>query len=603
MNQIAKSSAALICVFVSALAVTDGSAQELQFASQSGPYYVGEPVLVQVIASGFGGGDNPQCQLAGSIPDGLSIQGPHVGRSTSSLTQIINGRVSRRDTVDVRFSFVVTAGRKGEFDIGPFEVTSNGKTNSVEGAKFRFRDLEVDPDMEIGFSILGNSIYVGQQVPVTIRWSFIGDFNAVKYAFSNLQIRSPLFDQFSFRDKPRQTRTTLTLATAKGSIDLDAQVTQEEKDGKQVVVVTGQRILMADLPGEYKSIPITCRTKKVTRWGRDLFGEIVARGTAPSLAAGEPLSFSVKPVPLSGRPESFAGAVGQGFSIEVAANRSVVRVGDPISLTITLRGSGNLDSVSLPQLDTASALARNDFQILGDQSSGTVDGNTKHFKVNIRVKNQSVNQIPAIEFSWFDPIQEVFDTSRSKPIALQVMDTEIISSQDVVATTSKHQGANNQESTNSADGQAEPAISLAGANLAIERDPALLLANHDQTDFVKYVPGAIYGLAILLGMVALLRKPRSAEEIATKRRKSQLSRIRKSIQNANSRASKDAAADIAESLREFIKVFEPKNRAEVDLIISDCDNATYSPSEQGGQSFTESLIERSLAVVDDIEMD
>ena len=50
-------------------------------------------------------------------------------------------------------------------------------------------------------------------------------------------------------------------------------------------------------------------------------------------------------------PPSFAGAVGRGFSLEAAADRSVVQLGDPITLTLTIRGDGNLGNVALPALE------------------------------------------------------------------------------------------------------------------------------------------------------------------------------------------------------------------------------------------------------------
>jgi len=78
--------------------------------------------------------------------------------------------------------------------------------------------------MQIALSVSRKSVYVGQEVPVTVRWSFFADdMTAVQYAFSNLQIRSPLFDQFTFKDQPQQSRTSLIIATAKGGMEVDCE--------------------------------------------------------------------------------------------------------------------------------------------------------------------------------------------------------------------------------------------------------------------------------------------------------------------------------------------------------------------------------------------
>ena len=85
-------------------------------------------------------------------------------------------------------------------------------------------------------------------------------------------------------------------------------------------------------------------------------------------AHGAPLDFKVLPVPSSGRPESFAGAVGSGFSLEATADRSVVRVGDPIELKIKLTGDATMETLSLPRLDSQMGLSVEDFQVQDEQS-------------------------------------------------------------------------------------------------------------------------------------------------------------------------------------------------------------------------------------------
>ena len=177
--------------------------------------------------------------------------------------------------------------------------------------------------------------------------------------------------------------------------------------------------------------------------------------TTPALAAGTPLSFEVKPIPLEGRPASFSGAVGSGFSIDVSANRSVVRVGDPISLTLSVpRRWQSGTACPCPHWRRTPGLSADLFQIPTEQVAGTFDGNAKQFKVNVRVKDQRVTQIPPIEFSWFDPVKEQFQTTQSKPIALQVMEAQVVSAADVVAATPAQDPASRPAGTPSASGDA-----------------------------------------------------------------------------------------------------------------------------------------------------
>jgi hypothetical protein len=137
--------------------------------------------------------------------------------------------------------------------------------------------------------------------------------------------------------------------------------------------------------------------------GRSFFGEVTPRDTVPALAAAEPITLTVKPIPVAGRPPSFSGAVGEGFSIEVAANRSVVRVGDPISLTVALRGTGNLESLALPDLSLNEGFSSGDFQLPTEQPAGSWDGSVRQFQVTVRVRNTSVTQVPPWPFPGLTP--------------------------------------------------------------------------------------------------------------------------------------------------------------------------------------------------------
>ena len=570
--------------------------QDIQFGYQKGPHYVGEPVVVQVLVD-LDAGDVVTCQLAGDVPDGLTVDGPHVSRSSRSMTQIINGRVTNQSSVIHEFLFAVTADREGEFSIGPFDVVVNGTSQTLEGTALRFGQLAPDPAMTIEYFMPTDSVYVGQRIPLTIRWSYRGEFDLIKYAFGSLQIRSPLFDRFAFESERLRSRTVLLLATVKGGVEVAAEIEQTKVNGEDAIVITGTRTLIAEQPGEYVELPITCRTKRVTRWGRSRFGERTIREEERSFAVGKPLTFTIKPIPIANRPASFSGAVGSGFSIDVAANRSVVRVGDPISLTVTLRGQGNFDSISLPLLESNLGLPAGSFQVPSEPVPGVVGNGSKQFKVNIRVKNQQVVQISEIAFSWFDPVQEKFLTAHSKPIALQVMDTQIVSSQDVVSA--QKAAPNDPTPPGQGDVLSHDVVSdWDGANLAIETDPIRLLATGSRVGLEAYAPASVYGLAVVFGFLFLVRGERSKAKVAVSRNRAALAGMKKSLSDASSLEPKEALTLIAETLRSFVKEFEPVDRAGVEKVISECDDWIYSPSEVGSSAEVRSLIEQGLVAID-----
>ena len=310
------------------------------YAAQPGPYYVGEPVVVQIVVRGVDGKTKVDCRLKDPAPANLTVQGPEMSQSSRSFTQIINGRMTSSESIDYRFQFVVTASREGKCLVGPFLVIVDGHEQEVAGREFEFGKLANDPDMRIEVSMPGDTVYVGQEMPVTIRWSFTGEMQVVQYAFANLQIRSPLFDQFPFRDVPSQTRTALTIATAKGSVEVDAKVTQEKIDGREFVVVTATRTMVPDTPGTFTDIPVTCRTQRAPAgqgflWRRDA-GRRLRHG---GRRAGEP---DRQADPAGRATAQFCGCRGTRVLDRGGREPFDCPRWRSISLNITVHGDGNL---------------------------------------------------------------------------------------------------------------------------------------------------------------------------------------------------------------------------------------------------------------------
>jgi hypothetical protein len=126
----------------------------------------------------------------------------------------------------------------------------------------------------------------------------------------------------------------------------------------------------------------------------------------------------VLPVPMEGRPPDYNGAVGL-FDIEVGANPTEVRVGDPIDLTIDIFGDGPLETLPPPLL-SANARLTDGFRLPGEQLAGEVQDGRRRFKLTIRARRDDVTEIPAIEYPYFDPDAERFVVARSDPVPLTV---------------------------------------------------------------------------------------------------------------------------------------------------------------------------------------
>ncbi len=124
-------------------------------------------------------------------------------------------------------------------------------------------------------------------------------------------------------------------------------------------------------------------------------------------------------LPTQNVPPGFTGAVGD-YSLELSAAPTNVAVGDPVHLRIQISGKGALDSLTLPSLDawkgfrvypSVSRVETTD--TLGTQGS-------KIFEQDIVAENTEVKAIPALTFSFFDPVNAVYVSLTNRPIPLLV---------------------------------------------------------------------------------------------------------------------------------------------------------------------------------------
>jgi hypothetical protein len=337
--------------------------------------------------------------------------------------------------------------------------------------------------------------------------------------------------------------------------------------------------------GNFKFAASTIQVEEVTRWRRDLFGGRAPAAVRRIHARDVELDLSIEVPPLAGRPESFTGAVGRGFSLEVSADRSVVQLGDPILLRLTVRGDGNLATVSLPRLDGPGGLQAAQFRLPDDDQPGEIIDDSKAFRVAVRVLDDAVREIPAIAYSWFDPELESYQTTHSRPIALSVRAAQVISAADVVAATPPGDAADtalpaaSQAAGVDAAGhriERRGSFALTGADLSLEDDPAILLARNADSSLQL---AAAYAGSVLTLVLAIALRRRGERDPAALARRETFKVQHKRITQALSQSRALAMTEIAAGLREIIAAAPDLRCPEADVYIQRCDAEIYAPED------------------------
>jgi hypothetical protein len=135
-----------------------------------------------------------------------------------------------------------------------------------------------------------------------------------------------------------------------------------------------------------------------------------------------PLELEVKPLPAEGRPNLFNGMVGD-YRITVQAEPLDVRVGDPITLTITITAAEHMENIFFQPLRYQPLLV-NRFEIPSDRSLPQREDQSKIYTQTIRPLSTGNTEIPPIQLAYFSPTSNAYVTIQSEPIPLKVSPAE-----------------------------------------------------------------------------------------------------------------------------------------------------------------------------------
>ncbi|MBI85395.1 MAG: hypothetical protein CMJ81_19555 [Planctomycetaceae bacterium] len=144
-------------------------------------------------------------------------------------------------------------------------------------------------------------------------------------------------------------------------------------------------------------------------------------------AVARPLVVTAKDVPSDGRPKSYIGAIGQ-FEVTNRLAPTRAKVGDPLTLTVTLRGQGTLEAARAPDLAQIPAVT-DQFRVY-EATEETREGQ-RQFTYSLRPLQAGTVEFPPIPLSYFDVRQEKFITLRSEPISLVVEEAEQLDDDEI----------------------------------------------------------------------------------------------------------------------------------------------------------------------------
>jgi len=156
------------------------------------------------------------------------------------------------------------------------------------------------------------------------------------------------------------------------------------------------------------------------------------------LATSEEQTIEVRSLPMKGRPQDFQGAIGSFTSIS-RLDTDRVSLGDPVKLTFEISGSGNFAAIPAPEIKSSDKLKVGSPKFSFEGNEITKHEGMQSFEYILTPLTPGLIEVPPVEFSFFDPIQETFFSSVTPTHPLRVDPGE-----KWIAGTPKNSGAQEQ---------------------------------------------------------------------------------------------------------------------------------------------------------------
>ena len=540
------------------VAPTESAAQTIELNAKTSSIHAGMPFILQVAVRDFD--ENPQPEIDEFTVSDTSgqktaeIQFMGVSPQISSMTQIINGHITRKKDVTFIYTFRITPKEEGTYIIPEIHVHQGAKSTTSKKESFTAKAVSSTSDMRMELKLPDRQLWVGETFEMTLVWYLRREVG--EYSFDIPVLTMP--DQFEV-EEPDQDVRGHNIIIASGSRQIPFPFTQD------VATIGGLQFDRYQIPirvTPLKSGTINLKAARVTAqlfagMDQDSWGFFGQKRYEPFISIDTPRTLTIVDLPQSNRPASYSNAMGTNFSIETRADRTIVKAGDPIILTIDIRSSAPMGGLLLPNL-TSAGLNEQLFGVSTETPVGeNIDGGKgqyiRRFTVPVRIKSERVTEIPPIAFSYFNPKSGEYSTVRSQPIALSVTATTKISSADVI-NSQKPASVPGSEGTNSASSTPQSAEAglpnnLLQLNLATTQES---LNKSTLSAYNRILRIGIYVFPFLIWTAfVIIRRKRKADEETSEQRNA-MKALKDALDKSPSTEAKEASANISAALNALL---------------------------------------------------
>ena len=329
----------------------------------------------------------------------------------SSQVSIVNGSMSS----SVTHHFSVRASAAGRVTLGPITVTVGGKRYDAgtvtldvvagkPGAAGANAGNPAGNQLRLELSAPRTTVYVHERLPIRVKL-MVGSIRV-----SDVQYPTVGGDGFALEKlaEPDQRQEQ----TPEGTFQVLDFAT----------VLTPLRSGTVTVGPAEMTLTMMVRNRGAGRGFDRFFTDPFFGGEQRRLeVTSDPLTLNVQPLPEVGKPADFSSAVGT-FDFDVKAAPLDVAAGDPVTVKLTMRGTGSLENVTPPTIAARAGLRVYPPQQTNAGSAPAAAANVQErtFEQVVIPEQAGAAELPALRFSYFDPTSGTYKTATHPAIPLTV---------------------------------------------------------------------------------------------------------------------------------------------------------------------------------------
>lgn len=308
----------------------------------------------------------------------------------------------------IAYSYIVVPRSEGQLTVGPAFIQIDGETYRTEPFEITVTEkpeeptgtaLEKDKDAFVRAVLNKQKVYQGEPIYAAYKIYYRNNVGDIQ------DFKEPSFPGF-YKEDIKQTKLDYGREQINGRPFITTEIRK--------LVLIPQRSGSLN-PGK---VSITLPIQELTGQ-RDVFGRPYARMIEKELTDNFP-TIEVLPLPETGKPSSFSGAVGN-FDFKVNLSTNELTTDESLSLKIELSGNGNIKLASLPEIEFPQAFETFDPELEENIRIGDFGmRGSKTVEYLMVPRYSGTYKIGPIEFSYFDPQSRSYKTVKSKVFEVKV---------------------------------------------------------------------------------------------------------------------------------------------------------------------------------------